>query len=454
MIEKEMPKALDMERALIGAVVSRPDVFDKVYRLVKPKDFYNANYQSIYNAAIEVNNNGLNIDLISVRQRLSEVMGGDALVSCFNTLLEALGDTNTVRNPEYMAAIVQQYSKRRDIISMSHSILNQAYDESVDIADVLQLAENDIFNISKDSSAGDVVHAREVVPSVYEEITKAAAHDGKMTGIPSGFTGLDRITGGFQKPDLIIIAARPAMGKTALGLSIASNISLLNKENAAFFSLEMSNEQLIKRCSSILGSISSGKLRDGKLNANDWSNLDRSLTTILDGGLYVDDTPSLNILEFKTKARRLVQDFGVKIIIVDYLQLMTCKVKGNRQEEVGAISRGLKATAKELNIPIIALAQLNREVEGREGSMGKRPKLSDLRESGSIEQDADMVMSIHRPEYYGITQDEQGNNTKGLAELSILKHRNGALGDVKLKFVGEYTRFENFGDTIKVSVPF
>lgn len=448
---REVPKALDMERSLIGAIVSIPEVYDKVYRIVKPDDFYNHHYKTIYKAVNDIKDKDLNIDMITVRQRLSEVLKGNSFNECFISMVDAMKDINVVKNPEYMAAIVQQYSKRRSFIAMANDLMQQAYDESVDIADILQLAESDIYEITKNGSSKDVVHCRDIVPIVYEEITKAAASDGEMTGVPSDITDLDKITGGFQRSDLVIIAARPAMGKTALGLTVASNISLVNDGKAAFFSLEMSNEQLVKRCASILGSINSSKLRDGRLDSTDWRNLDKSLGMILDGNLYIDDTPSLNILEFKSKARRLVQDYGVKIIIIDYIQLMTAKVKGNRQEEVSAISRALKATAKELDIPIIALAQLNRDVEGREGGMGKKPKLSDLRESGAIEQDADVVMSIYRPEYYGIKQDEQGNNTQGIAEISILKHRNGALGDVKTRFRGEYTRFENLNDTLVVS---
>lgn len=449
---KEMPKALDMEKALIGAVVTIDGVFDQVSTMVSPEDFYNDNYASIFRKAIYFKDKGMNLDPIIIQQSLREELSESQFASCFKDLIDATSDASRVKNPAYMAAIVSDSSKKRKLIKMSSYLMDKAYDSSIDIMDLLQEAESDLYDINKKGTGSDVVHAKEIVPLVYDEITKAAASDGQMTGMPTGIKGLDKITGGFQKPDLIIIAARPAMGKTALGLTIASNISLINKERAAFFSLEMSNEQLIKRTTSILGSIPSGKLRDGNLSASDWKSLDRSLGMVLDGGLYVDDTPSLNILEFKSKARRLVQDYGVKIIIVDYLQLMTAKVRGNRQEEVGTISRGLKAIAKELDIPIVALAQLNRGVEDREGSSGKKPKLSDLRESGSIEQDADLVMSIHRPEYYGIKQDEQGNNTQGIAEISILKHRNGALGDVKTRFRGEYTRFENIEDT--VTVPF
>ena len=452
MIQKEMPKALDMERALIGAIMTIDDVFDRIERIVKPEDFYHYNYRLIFEQIIDVKSEGLSIDPMVIQQRLSKVLTGESFSVCFRELIETMEDAYRVKNPEYMAAIIQQFSKRRQFIEMSTALLSKAYDETVDIGDILEGAELDLYGLTKDNVTKDVVHASKIVPIVYEEINKAASFNGEVTGVETGLTNLDKVTGGFQKSDLIIIAARPAMGKTALGLTIASNIALINRDKAAFFSLEMSNEQLIKRSASIIGSINSSKLRDGKLDARDWESLDKSLAMVLDGGLYVDDTPSLNLLEFKSKARRLVQDYGVKIIIIDYLQLMTMRVKGNRQEEVSAISRGLKATAKELNVPIIALSQLNREVESRDGSTGKRPKLSDLRESGAIEQDADMVISIHRPEYYGIKQDEQGNNTKGMAEISILKHRNGELADIMFAFKGEYTRFENIGDT--VSVPF
>ena len=263
------------------------------------------------------------------------------------------------------------------------------------------------------------------------------------------------MTSGWQNSDLIVIAARPAMGKTAFVLSMAKNIAVNFRNPVALFSLEMSNVQLVNRLISNVCEIPSEKIKSGQLAAYEWQQLDYKLKDLIDAPLYVDDTPSLSVFELRTKARRLVREHGVRIIIIDYLQLMNASgmAFGSRQEEVSTISRSLKGLAKELNIPIIALSQLNRGVESREGIEGKRPQLSDLRESGAIEQDADMVCFIHRPEYYKIFQDDHGNDLRGMAEIIIAKHRNGAVGDVLLRFKGEYTRFQNPDDDMVIPAP-
>lgn len=284
-----------------------------------------------------------------------------------------------------------------------------------------------------------------------EAIKKAAENKGGLSGVPTLFHKLDRITSGWQKSDLIIIAARPAMGKTAFALSMAKNISVTQRIPMAFFSLEMSNDQLVKRMISNVCELEADKLRSGLLEPYEWAQLDSKISVLYDAPLYVDDTSSLSIFELRTKARRLVAEHGVKIIMIDYLQLMTASgIKfGSRQEEVSHISRGLKSLAKELNIPIIALSQLNRGVEKREGDEGKRPQLSDLRESGAIEQDADMVCFIHRPEYYKIYEaPDGGQDYRGKAEIIIGKHRNGEVGIVLLRFKAQFTRFMNLDDDI------
>ena len=276
-----------------------------------------------------------------------------------------------------------------------------------------------------------------------------------ITGVPTGFMDLDRMTSGLQPGDLISVAGRPSMGKTAFVLSMAKNIAVNFRNPVALFSLEMSNVQLVNRLISNVCEIPSEKIKSGQLAAYEWQQLDYKLKDLLDAPLYVDDTPSLSVFELRTKARRLVREHGVRIIIIDYLQLMNASgmAFGSRQEEVSTISRSLKGLAKELNIPIIALSQLNRGVESREGLEGKRPQLSDLRESGAIEQDADMVCFIHRPEYYKIFQDDKGNDLRGMAEIIIAKHRNGAVGDVLLRFKGEYTRFQNPDDDMVIPLP-
>jgi replicative DNA helicase len=281
-------------------------------------------------------------------------------------------------------------------------------------------------------------------------LQKAAARTDGLSGLESGFHALDRMTSGWQNSDLVIIAARPAMGKTAFVLSMAKNMAVNSKIPVALFSLEMSNVQLVNRMIVNVCEIPGEKIKSGQLAQYEWAQLDSKITQLYDAPLYVDDTPSLSVFELRTKARRLVREHGVKIIIIDYLQLMNASGMsfGSRQEEVSTISRSLKGLAKELNIPIIALSQLNRGVESREGLDGKRPQLSDLRESGAIEQDADMVCFIHRPEYYKIYADEKGNDLRGMAEIIIAKHRNGAVGDVLLRFRAEFARFQNPDDDL------
>ena len=294
-----------------------------------------------------------------------------------------------------------------------------------------------------------------MIREAYDMLQKAAARSDGLSGLSSGFEKLDKMTSGWQNSDLVIIAARPAMGKTAFVLSMAKKMAVDMKIPVAMFSLEMSNVQLVNRMIVNVCEIPGEKLKSGQLAPYEWSQLDNKITQLYDAPFYVDDTPSLSVFELRTKARRLVREHGVKIILIDYLQLMNASGMsfGSRQEEVSTISRSLKGLAKELNIPIIALSQLNRGVENREGIDGKRPQLSDLRESGAIEQDADMVCFIHRPEYYKIYQDEKGHDLHGMAEIIIAKHRNGAVGDVLLKFRGEYARFQDPEEDAYVPMP-
>jgi replicative DNA helicase len=284
-----------------------------------------------------------------------------------------------------------------------------------------------------------------VIKNAVDVIQKAAANKDGLTGVPTGYHKLDDITSGWQPSDLVIIAGRPAMGKTSFALSMAKNIAADYKVPMAFFSLEMSNVQLVNRLISNCCEIQGSKILNGQLQPDEWDRLDKRLNNLLGAPLYVDDTPGLSVFELRTKARRLVREHGVKIIMIDYLQLMNANGMrfSSRQEEVSTISRSLKGLAKELDVPILALSQLNRGVESREGLEGKRPQLSDLRESGAIEQDADMVLFVHRPEYYHIYQDDNGRDLHGMAQIIIAKHRKGATGDVLLTFRGEFTRFEN-----------
>ena len=319
----------------------------------------------------------------------------------------------------------------------------------------MQEAEGKLFAISQQNLKKDYTQINPVIHEAYEELQRAAARTDGLSGLSSGFPSIDKITSGWQNSDLIIIAARPAMGKTAFVLSMARKIAVDMKEPCAMFSLEMSNVQLVKRLMVNVCEITGDKMKSGQLEPYEWGQLDNRIRSLYDAPFYIDDTPSLSVFELRTKARRLVREHGVKLILIDYLQLMNASGMsfGSRQEEVSNISRSLKGLAKELNIPIIALSQLNRGVEQREGNDGKRPQLSDLRESGAIEQDADMVCFIHRPEYYKIYQDEKGRDLHGMAEFIIAKHRNGAVDTVLMRFRNEYARFQDLQEEHYVPMP-
>ena len=352
-------------------------------------------------------------------------------------------------NIEYHARIIAHKFLARQLISFASDIETKAFDGSMDIDDLMQDAEGSLFELSRRNMKKDYTQIDPVISNAVEVIQKAAANKDGLTGVPTGYHKLDNITSGWQASDLVIIAGRPAMGKTSFALSMAKNIAADYKVPMAFFSLEMSNVQLVNRLISNCCEIQGSKILNGQLKPDEWERLDKRLNNLIGSPLYVDDTPGLSVFELRTKARRLVRDHGVKIIMIDYLQLMNANGMrfSSRQEEVSTISRSLKQIAKELDIPILALSQLNRGVESREGLEGKRPQLSDLRESGAIEQDADMVLFVHRPEYYHIYQDENGRDLHGMAQIIIAKHRKGATGDVLLNFRGEFTRFENPEDS-------
>ena len=350
---------------------------------------------------------------------------------------------------EYHASILAHKFLARQLISFASNIETKAFDESIDVENLMQEAEGALFELSQKNMRQDFTQIDPVIKQAIDILQKASANSGGMTGVPTGYTKLDEITSGWQPSDLIIIAGRPAMGKTSFALSLAKNIAVDAQVPIGFFSLEMNNVQLVNRLISNVCEIVGSKILNGQLTPDEWDRLDKRLRNLQGAQVYVDDTPGLSVFELRTKARRLVREKGVGVIMIDYLQLMNANGMkfGSRQEEVSTISRSLKGLAKELNIPVIALSQLSRNVENREGLEGKRPQLSDLRESGAIEQDADMVLFVHRPEYYHIFEDDKGNDLHGMAQIIIAKHRKGATGDVLLTFKGQYTRFENPDDT-------
>ena len=448
------PQAPELEEAVLGALMIEKDAYSLVSEILKPESFYEYRNQLLYKAIQTLAIQQKPIDILTVAEQLRstgelEEVGGPVHIA------QLAGKVNSSAHIEYHARIIAQKFLARELITYTSLIQTKAFDETNDVEDLMQEAEGKLFAISQQNMKKDYTQINPVIKQAYEQLKIAASRDSGLSGLSTGFYDLDKMTSGWQKSDLVIIAARPAMGKTAFVLSMAKNIAVNNREPVALFSLEMSNVQLVNRLITNVCEISGEKIKSGQLAPYEWGQLDSNITALFDAPLYVDDTPSLSIFELRTKARRLVREHGVKLIIIDYLQLMNASGAsfGSRQEEVSTISRSLKGLAKELDIPIIALSQLNRGVESREGIEGKRPQLSDLRESGAIEQDADIVCFIHRPEYYKIFQDEKGNDLHGVAEIIIAKHRNGAVGDVRLRFVGQYARFQNLQDESIAPLP-
>ncbi|KAA6350330.1 Replicative DNA helicase [termite gut metagenome] len=448
------PQARELEEVVLGAIMIEKDAYSLISEILRPESFYEYIHQLIYAAITDLVVRQEPVDIITVTEQLRkrgelDEVGGPFYITQLSSKVASSAHI------EYHARIIAQKYLARELITFTSHIQSKAFDETIDVDDLMQEAEGQLFEISQQNVKKDYTQINPIISEAYKLMQKAAARTDGLSGLESGFTRLDKITSGWQNSDLIIIAARPAMGKTAFVLSMARNIAVNFKHPVALFSLEMSNVQLVNRLISDVCEIPGEKIKSGQLAAYEWQQLDHKLKELIDSPLYVDDTPSLSVFELRTKSRRLVREHGVKIIIIDYLQLMNASGMsyGNRQEEVSTISRSLKGLAKELNIPIIAISQLNRGVESREGIEGKRPQLSDLRESGAIEQDADMVCFIHRPEYYKIYQDDKGRDLQGMAEIIIAKHRNGATADVLLRFKGEYARFQNPEDDIIIPLP-
>ena len=397
------PQVPDMERAVLGGLLIDKNAYTLVCELLTPESFYEPRHQKIYATIRNMLLHDKPVDIWTVTVQLAEQgdledVGGPVYVTELSSRIASSA------NIEYYARIIVQKSLARQLISFASVIETKAFDETVDIDDLMQEAEGSLFELGQHNIKRNYTHVDPVIKEAFDNIQKAAANKDGLTGIPTGFYQLDNITSGWQDSDLIIIAGRPAMGKTSFALSMAKTILTDYKIPMAFFSLEMSNVQLVNRLISNCCEIDSKKIENGQLNPEEWVKLDKHINHLLGRPLYLDDTPGLSIFELRTKARRLVREHGIKLIMIDYLQLMNANGMKffSRQEEVSTISRSLKALAKELNIPILALSQLNRGVENREGLEGKRPQLSDLRESGAIEQDADMVIFVHRPEYVTI----------------------------------------------------
>ncbi len=438
------PQAVDLERVVLGALMVDSDAFSMVSEILKPETFYEPRHQKIYEAIRNMNMDERPVDIMTLVDELTK-MGQIDKVGGADYLMEISSSVASAAHIEYHAHILAQKYMARQLIHYAGDIETQAFDESVDVDELMQHAEGELFTLSQNNMKQDYTQVAPVVKNAVEILQRAASNKGGLTGIPTGYSGLDEMTSGWQASDLVIIAGRPAMGKTSFALSIAKNVAVDYGIPVGFFSLEMNNVQLVNRLISNVCEISGHKILNGQLDPSDWERLDKTIARLSDAPIYVDDTPGLSVFELRTKARRLVREKGVKLIMIDYLQLMNANGMkfGSRQEEVSTISRSLKGLAKELDIPVLALSQLSRNVENREGLDGKRPQLSDLRESGAIEQDADMVLFVHRPEYYHIYQDEKGNDLHGMAQIIIAKHRKGSTGDVLLNFRGEFTRFQD-----------
>jgi len=446
-IGKIPPQAVDVEQVVLGAMMLEQNAVNDTIDILSAESFYDPKHQYIYRAIHELFATTNPIDLVTVTSKLQkkgelEAAGGVAYISQL---------TNRVASSahiQFHARIIAEKHIKRELISSSSEIIRDAYNDTVDVFELLNSAETKLFKIGEKNMSKQVVAMKSVVRDAIEEIEKARTNADGISGVASGFHDLDKVTAGWQKSDMIVLAARPGMGKTAFVLSMARNTAVDHNKPVAIFSLEMSAVQLVKRLIAGEARIDSEKLRKGNLADHEFQQLHTRIAKLTTAPIFIDDTAGITIFDFRAKCRRLKQQHNIELVIIDYLQLMSAKDGkngGNREQEISTISRSIKEIAKELNIPIIALAQLSRSVEQRGGD--KRPILSDLRESGAIEQDADIVSFIYRPDYYGIVKDEDGNATNDIGEIIIAKHRNGSTAKVRLRFVPHYARFENLNDS-------
>ena len=444
---KAPPQALDMEEAVLGAVMLEKEAVIEVLEILKPECFYKEAHQKIFQAIVDLNTRECPVDLYTVTEELRatgqlESVGGPVYVTLLTSKVVSAA------NVEYHARIVAQKHIQRELIRASTVIQTRAFDDAEDVTELLDFSENEIFQIAEGNIRREITPINAVINNALKEIEEAGKRKDALVGIPSGFTNLDRLTSGWQKADLVIIAARPSMGKTAFALSMARNMAIEHGKKVAVFSCEMTSNQIVNRLIVAETDIPGEKIKNGRLNEDDWKHLETRIKKLVQAPIFIDDTPAISIAELRGKCRRLVAQHKLDIVIVDYLQLMTSGTANNgyREQEVSFISRSLKSIAKELNVPILALSQLNRSVELRGTKHYSRPILSDLRESGAIEQDADMVLFIHRLERAGIPTFEDGTSTKGIAEIILAKNRNGPVNDIKLRFREEKVQFTDLDE--------
>lgn len=430
------PQNIEAEQAVIGAIFLEPQSLVLVSEILIPEDFYRAAHQRIYHAMLQLSDKGEPVDLVTVTTELAnakilEEIGG---VSYLSDLADSVP---TAANVEYYARIVEEKALLRRLIRTATTIAQDGYSRENEVDELLNEAEKKILEVSQRKNTGAFQNIKDVLVETYDNIETLHNRKGDITGIPTGFVELDRMTAGFQRNDLIIVAARPSVGKTAFALNIAQNVATKTNENVAIFSLEMGASQLVMRMLCAEGNINAQNLRTGSLTSEDWEKLIMAMGSLSNAGIFIDDTPGIRVNEIRTKCRRLKQEHGLGMILIDYLQLIqgSGRSKENRQQEVSEISRSLKALARELEVPVIALSQLSRGVEQRQD---KRPMMSDIRESGSIEQDADIVAFLYRDDYY-----DKESERKNIIEIIIAKQRNGPVGTVELAFVKEYNKFVN-----------
>jgi replicative DNA helicase len=436
---KVPPQATDLESIVLGSIMLEKDKITEITDILKPESFYNDSHRIIFEAIIKLSEKLQPIDIMTVTQQLikdsqlEKVGGASYIYQLTNRIASAA-------HIQFHARIIAQKFIQRELIRVATEIQDKSYDPSLDVDELIDFSEREIYNIATGTIKKETASIKDIITEAIRQMEVSATREDGLSGVPCGFTALDRMTSGWQRSDMIVVAARPSMGKTAFVLSMMRNIAVVYKQPVALFSLEMSAVQLVNRL--IIGEtgLTSEKIKTGKLSRAEWVQFEVKIKDLSEAPIFIDDTPAITIFELRAKCRRLKTMHNIQLVVIDYLQLMAGSGDSNsREQEVSYISRGLKAIAKELDVPVIALSQLNRSVELRGGD--RRPQLSDLRESGAIEQDADIVIFIHRPEKYGITEDEEGNSTKGKAEIIVAKHRNGATGDVTLRFINDQAKF-------------
>ncbi|MDC3105155.1 replicative DNA helicase [bacterium] len=440
---KLQPQALELEEAVLGALMIDNESLSDTIDSLQPEYFYKPDNQKIFEAIINLFNNSKPVDILTVSEELKRM---DALDSVGGMIYisQLTNNISSSSNTEFHARIIAEKFIKRSLISISNNIIGDAFNDTIDIFDLLNTAEEKLFNVTEGTLRKSYDKMSILIKGALDNIEVLRQKEDGLSGVPSGFTKLDRVTSGWQNSDLVIVAARPGMGKTAFALSMARNIAINHEKAIGFFSLEMSSEQLVSRLIASEAELSASKLRRGDLKDYEMVQLHEKIKQLSDAQIYIDDTPALTVFELRAKARRLVKNHNVEIILIDYLQLMSAGGNaGNREQEISTISRSLKGIAKELKIPVVALSQVNRGVESRTGTGSKRPMLSDLRESGAIEQDADIVTFIYRPEYYKIYEWDNGDDSRSQAEIIIAKHRNGALENIRLKFTAEFAKFSD-----------